>query len=342
VNVLVTGAGGFLGKRVVQALLERGHDVRAVVRRSSDPNVLSWSDRLVPFHADLRGGGSLVPAFEDIECVVHLATQMTGDDFAILSGTLTGTERLLAAMGQTEVKRLVLCSSFSVYDWSRVKGKHDETSPLPASVADGGAYAMAKRWQERLARRGAEQHGWKLTILRPGFIWGRGNDDLACVGQRAGRWQLVFGPSRRPPLTHVDNCAEAFALAAEHTGTTGETLDVVDDDLPTARAYARDWLDHHGGGRTVPIPYFLARGGVGLVNRVSRWVFGPGGKLPSMFVPVRFELRYKPLSFSNAKLRSVLGWRPRFDYRQALERTYGRPDPEIRSAAETPVLSLRP
>ncbi|MHC4996361.1 MAG: NAD(P)H-binding protein, partial [Planctomycetota bacterium] len=55
-RVLVTGAGGFLGTRVVASLLERGHAVRAMVRPASDVSRHGWGDRVEVFRADLRGG----------------------------------------------------------------------------------------------------------------------------------------------------------------------------------------------------------------------------------------------------------------------------------------------
>ena len=85
-------------------------------------------------------------------------------------------------------RRLVLASSFSVYDWSAIRGELTEESPVePATdLYDRDGYAVAKVWQERVARRMAAEHGWDLTVLRPGFIWGRGNEYLAGLGQKLG------------------------------------------------------------------------------------------------------------------------------------------------------------
>ena len=53
--------------------------------------------------------------------------------------------------------------------------------------------------------------------------------------------------------------------------------------------------------------------------RPGRLLFGPGGKLPSILVPCRFEARFKPLRFSNEKLSRGLGWRPTLSYAEALQ-----------------------
>ena len=103
-KVLVTGANGFLGREVVAALVADGHAVRALVRPSTDVGPLRWGGQVEVARADLRGGTELEALFAGVEAVVHLATQMKGDDFTIFSGTLLGTERLFAAMAASSTK----------------------------------------------------------------------------------------------------------------------------------------------------------------------------------------------------------------------------------------------
>jgi len=333
-KVLVTGANGFLGREVVAALVADGHEVRALVRPSTDVARLSWGSTVDVARADLRAGTELAPLFLGVEAVVHLATQMTGDDAAILTGTLVGTERLLAAMAASPAKRLILCSSFSVYDWLRVGSVLDDDSPLPADIWPSGAYAAAKSWQERLARRLAEQYGWKLTVLRPGFVWGRGNDDLACIGQRLGRWQFVFGPLRRLPLTHVQNCADAFRAVLANEASVGDTLNVVDALGTTAARYASEQRYGSGrGGLALWIPFWAVRAFVWFANRFARFVFGERYRLPSMFVPTRFDLRYKPVDATSTGLRKKLGWRAPKSFKECARATWG---PESETSAPVP------
>jgi nucleoside-diphosphate-sugar epimerase len=323
VKVLVTGASGFLGREVVAALLADGHAVRALVRPATDVAPLGWPAEVEVARADLRGGTDLAPLLADVEAVVHLATQMIGDDFTILSGTLAGTERLLAAMAGAGAKRLVLCSSFSVYDWSTARGVLDDDGPLPADIWPSGAYAAAKLWQERLARRAAAQNGWNLTVLRPGFVWGRGNDELACVGQRVGRFQLVFGPSRPLALTHVSNCADAFRAALTHDAAGGATFNLVDEQGISAARFARARRAATGGGPVLWLPSGAVRALVWLANRTARLVFGARYRLPSLFAPIRFDLRYKPVRATSSGLRSRLGWRAPRTFAECVQATWG-------------------
>lgn len=316
-KVLVTGAGGFLGKRVVGELARRGHDVRALVRPSSP--VPEWPGRVDVRRGDLRVPGDALPAVDGVDGVVHLAAQVTGSDEARFAGTVVATEHLLAGMTRAGVRRLVLASSLSVYDWSRAGGSIEERSPLEREPAlyERDGYSVAKWWQERVARRVAEREGLELTVLRPGFIWGPGNGVVDGVGARAGGAYLVFGPAGRLPLTHVDNCADCFATAIETAGAGGATLNVVDGDAPRTWIYARDV---GAGGALVPVPYALAFALVRLVHGASRALLGERLRVPSIFVPRRFEARFKPVQVTSAEARRVLGWRPPLEYREALAR----------------------
>ena len=282
-------------------------------------------------------------AFDGVDVLIHLAAAVRGMRMPSSSPTVVGTERLLGAMARSRTRRLVLASSFSVYDWSAIRGTLTEDSPVEPvlHLYDRDGYAIAKVWQERVARRISSERGWDLTVLRPGFIWGPGNEYLACLGQRLGPLHLVFGPRNRLPLTYVENCADLFAIAAEDPRAVGETFNVVDGDDVRAWQYLGDHLRRSGGrGLRVPVPYALSWAGVALVHRASRWVFRGKGKLPSLLVPCRFEARFKPLRYGGRKARDLLGWRPPYSYREGLHRTYGVPDAQL--APSSGSLTRRP
>jgi nucleoside-diphosphate-sugar epimerase len=328
VRVLITGANGFLGRHVVAQFLCRGHSVRALVRPAARLEGLGWSQAVEIVRADLRVAQDLITAFDGVDALVHLAAAVTGGEDVQLSSTVVGTERLLDAMARSPTRRLVLASSLSVYDWSAIRGTLTEDSPLEqgADLYERDGYAIAKVWQERVVRRATDVHHWDLTVLRPGFIWGRGNAYLACLGQAFGPVHLVFGASTRLPLTHVVNCASLFATAAEASRAIGETFNVVDDDDVRVWSYLGEFLRRSGeGGVRVPLPYSMAMAGVRLVRWSSRRLFRGRGKLPSLLVPCRFEARFKPLRFSNRKACELLGWRPSLGFADCLRLTYGGP-----------------
>lgn len=322
-KALVTGANGFLGRHVVDALLARGIEVRALVRPAARLEALRWPASVDVFRADLRTSSELRPAFEGVDVVLHLAAVVSDGEDAQFAGTVVGTERLLNAMASSACRRLVLCSSFSVYDYSSTNRILDERSPLHQvpDVYTRDGYTISKWWQERVTRRLAEKHGWDLTVLRPGFIWGRDHVYLAALGQQFGRHHLVIGPLTRIPMTHVENCADAFALAAADTRARGQTLNVVDGPGERVWTYLSEYIRGSGQpGWRVPVPYWLA---VSMVRLAYSTVFKSASKVPSILIPRRFESRLKPLRFENRKLRETLEWTPPLGYQECLERTYG-------------------
>jgi nucleoside-diphosphate-sugar epimerase len=322
VKALVTGAGGFLGRHVVARLRERGHAVRAVLRPASVEPAAETGVEFV--RADLRVQPDLAPLFDGVDAVLHLAAAVEGDEDTQFASTVVGTERFLDAMARTPVRRLVLVSSLVVYDWRRARGTMDEETPLAGDIYGMGAYDIAKYWQERTVSRMAAEHGFKLTVLRPGFIWGRGRAEIAGMGRVIGRAYLMIGPATRLPLTHVENCADCVVAGTESEAAIGGVFNVVDDDKVRVWRYARE----HSRGTTrrglpVPVPYAVGLGVAHLAASTSRFFFGRKGKLPSLLTPRRFEAQFKPLRYSSRRLRKVLGWTPPLSFRACLARTYG-------------------
>lgn len=318
-RVLVTGAGGFLGRRVVAALLDRGLAVRALVRRPDAELTGLGVDVVV---GDLRRSAGVPGLLDGVDTVVHLAAVVAGSPGAQFTGTVTATEHLLAAMEGSTVRRLVLCSSFSVYDWSRISGRLDEDSPLEADLGTRDGYAVAKLWQERVCRRAAADAPWTLTVLRPGFVWGSGNDWVWGVGMRAGSTTLVVGSRKPLPLTHVDNCADAFATVVDDPRADGGTYNVVDGFPLTPVRYARIYRSRYGG-RVVVVPHRAFRAVGSSAAAVLRTLSGRPARLPALFDPDLFDARFKPLDFPPSRLTAAVGWHPPLSLEEAVARTFG-------------------
>jgi len=321
VKTLVTGANGFLGRRVVAALLARGHSVRALVRPATNASALEQLGVTDFIRADLVTG-HLGDSFDGVEAVLHLAAATSGDEHHQFAATVVGTERLLTAMTGSPCKRLILASSFAVYDWSCIKGTLDERSPVVSSgtlyARDG--YCIAKSWQERVTRRVAASSGWELVVLRPGFIWGKDHTGLAACGQPLGPVQIVVGPMSRMPMTHVDNCADLFARVVDNPRASGETFNVVDGPGERIWTFLGDHFRGIGHTRVrIPIPYALTYVAVKtLFGRLAE----RSPKLPGLLVPCQLEARVKPLTFTNRKAAELLGWHPPLSYRECLVRSF--------------------
>jgi UDP-glucose 4-epimerase len=343
-RVLVTGANGFLGRYLAQALLERGHEVRALVRSLHGHVLPADADIVV---GDLRDRRNLPSIVANVDAVVHLAACVKGDDDSQFIGTVVATENLLDATSAAGIDRFLLCSSFSVYDWRQPATILDEQTPMEADLYARDVYAIAKTWQERLVRRYAEQNGWRLTVVRPGFLWGRENIWIAATGHSFGKWHVVFGGERELPISYVENCAECLAIAIDHPAAVGETFNVVDDERASAWRYMGEALRRMGApGRRIYVPYWLGMTVARLASGFGRLIFGRTAKLPGLLVPIRFRARFRPLQFTNRKAIALLGWRPRWSFEEAWQRIAVADErrqsaPVSSSAAPTPSIEVR-
>jgi nucleoside-diphosphate-sugar epimerase len=323
-KVLVTGAGGFLGHRLVAALLRDGHTVRALVRQNAPFDSMVRSAALETFRADLTAAVDLSSAFEGVDVLVHLAAAVTGDEARMFAASVEGTERLLASMARSNCRRIVLASTFAVYDWSGIKSVLDEDSPLETDSGLNlrGAYAKTKYQQERAVRRAAAEFGWDLTVLRPGYIWGRGRPDIAACSVAIGSLHFIIGPTTHLPLTHVENCADLFAKAATDPRAIGKTFNVVDGPGEKIWTYVGDHLRLSGeGGVRVPLSYTLTSAAIKVLYAAG---LNRRERLPNLLVPRRFEARLKPLIFSNRRVQEQLGWQPPLAYADCMRLTYSK------------------
>lgn len=336
-KLLVTGCSGFLGRYVMAAAVRSGHYVRALVRPASRGLSSSWSDhpQVEVVRGDLRSRHGLAEMVEGVDAVVHLAAAKKGDLYEQFAGTVLATEHLLAAMDAVGVRRLVVTSSFSVYEYLRRWSWSvlDESSPLAYEPQSRDEYCQTKLVQERVVREWFETGNLdepkRLVILRPGAIFGREDLWTGRLGTRLSDESCIrTGALARVPLSYVENCADAVVVAAEHRGSDGLTvLNIVDDEPPSQRTYLNALRKCTGAPRRViPVPWIVVRSLARLTWLTNRIVFGGRARVPGLFVPALLHARCKPLRYTNAKAKSVLGWRPRYSWREGLERACGNDD----------------
>jgi UDP-glucose 4-epimerase len=320
-KVLVSGAGGFLGRYLVERLMAGGHTVRALIRPAAPAP--HWPGPVELLRIDLRAPNNLASAFAGIDAAIHLAASTSGSEDQQFSSTVVGTENFLNAMARSSVKRLIHVSSLVVYDWSQARKILDEKTPLLKDIYGMGGYTIAKAWQERLVARAASAYGWDVTIMRPGFIWGLQHADLAGMGRHFSRFYVMFGPLTRLPLSHVKNCADCITAALEKRAAIGEVFNVIDSDEVRVWRYVREYArGTRQPGLFLPLPYGVGLALAHLASFTSRILFGKKGRLPSLLMPRRYQWQFKPIRFSTRKLRGKLGWAPPIGFKECLTLTY--------------------
>lgn len=318
-NVFVTGAGGFLGRATVRAVRARGHTILAMHRPSS-PSI-DAGEGVTPVSGDLRQGGSWVEALSDAEAVVHCAAATSGDLPSQLAGSVLATENLLAAL-PPGLKRFVHVSSFSVYDYQSPSrfGRIDERSDLEKRPLRRDAYTQTKLIQEQMVREWCREAGIELVVVRPGAIYGPGLDWNFGAALTAGRFDFIFAPLARMRLVHVDDCAEALALAVDAPVSGERIVNVVADDQPSHWGFHR--LAKRAGaqvGHAVPVPYAAVRALGGAAWLASRLFFGGKARLPELLDSPRQRARWRHLPSRADEAANALGWRSRVSFRDGVE-----------------------
>jgi nucleoside-diphosphate-sugar epimerase len=327
VRLLITGAGGFLGRYLVRVATSRGHVARALLRPES--RQLSPSPDVEVARVDLRDRNAIRSALEDVDAVIHSAA-VRGDFQMQREDTIAATESLLEAMQSVGVQRLVLISSLSVYRHSALPADSvlDESSPLESDFSQRDAYCYGKASQERLAQDASARGSIALTIIRPGAIFGPSRTFTAGLGwQITPRLWIRVGGAAEAPLTFVENCAEAIVVAAERKETIGQVYNVVDDERPTRRGYT-DLLKRHGAVSPIILPagWGIVRVVAALASATNRFVLRGRLELPGLLIPARVDARFKPLRYSNERVRRAIGWKPSVPLQEAMSRSFS---PEI-------------
>ncbi|MEL6247399.1 MAG: NAD(P)-dependent oxidoreductase [Cyanobacteria bacterium J06648_16] len=324
-KLFITGASGFLGQYVVAAALRQGHEVMAVVRAKTQIERFSWHShpRLSIVRHDLRVGRGLADALGSADVVIHLAATKAGDFYTQFGGTVLATENLLRAMAERNVQRLVAISTFSVYDNQAMRTGQllDETAPTVSDAKNRDEYAQTKRIQEQLYRDFEQNRQAQVTILRPGMIYGRDCLWHALIGAEFGsRWVKVGGRGQLP-MIYVENCAEAIVRTVDQPAAWGQTLNLVDDDLPTVDAYTQQVLDTGCSPHRLAVSWAFVRALAGLAWWVNQTWLGGQAKLPGILVPAKVHGRFKPLRYTNTQAKQVLGWQPQYDMKTAFARS---------------------
>ncbi|MEM6754689.1 MAG: NAD(P)-dependent oxidoreductase [Cyanobacteria bacterium P01_C01_bin.38] len=326
-KLLITGASGFLGQYVVAEALRRGHQVRAVIRPASNEKRLAWHDNPnVEFvRLDLRRKNGISEALQGVDAAIHLAAAKEGDFYTRFAGTVIATENLLDAMIEANMMRLVNISTFSVYDYLRspLGTMITEESLIESDPLERDEYAQTKLLQEELVREFEQNHNAQVTIVRPGLVYGRDNLWSSLLGGAlTNNLWLRIGGYATMPLTYVENCAEAIVLAAECPQAINQTINIVDDNLPTQRAYVKKLKQFkYPLPKMVPINWKLMRAIAWTFWKYNKVVLKGQARLPGIANPIILDARFKHFRFNNTRAKEILNWKPKYSLDTAIERS---------------------
>jgi nucleoside-diphosphate-sugar epimerase len=327
-KVLVTGASGFIGRRLVLELARRGHETACLVRPTSKTAPLR--DLPVEFVlGDLGDAASLVHAVEGRDHIFHLAGVIQAvDGPAFEAANAQGTRNLVDAclQGGGGVRRFVFVSSIAAAGPSpEGKALTEDDEPRPVS-----AYGRSKLAAERIVL--AAKDKLPVTIVRPPNVLGPGSREIErAIGLLRKRLLPALGDGRpRTSLVDVDDLVGALLLAAEDPRSAGRTYFVTD-----GRAYAWPEITAAVAGElgvkrfTVKVPFAVQM----LAARLAETAARLGRKPPLLTREIIRAARDYFWIYDGSKIERELGFRPRYDMRESVRRAVEEARPAARGRA---------
>jgi nucleoside-diphosphate-sugar epimerase len=244
--VFVTGGSGFIGGRLVARLVGEGRAVRALARSdASAAKVVALGAE--PVRGDIVDRASLASAAAGADVAFHLAAHLGewGPWADFERGNVEGTRNVLAACAEAGVRRFVHCGTEAALMAGEPLVGVDESAPLRP---DSRAPYPATKARAEQAVRSANREGFETVVVRPRFVWGKGDTTLLpgmVETVEAGKWAWVGGGTNVTDTAHVDNVVEGLLLAAEK-GRAGEAYFVTDGERVTFREFVTALLETQG------------------------------------------------------------------------------------------------
>ena len=207
-QVFVTGSTGFVGNHVLNTLLDRGHQVRALVRPGSEYK-LKQPDKVEVITGDVTESADLIQGMKGCDAAIHLVgiiRAFPSQDITFERLHTEATANVIEAAKETEVPRLL------------------HMSALGASEDGSTPYLRTKFAAEELVR----QSGLNYAIFRPSLIFGRGGEAIKMFGDMVKKYVVPIigdGQYRFQPVS-VNTVAQGFEKALDPGTAKDQTLDV--------------------------------------------------------------------------------------------------------------------
>ena len=223
ITILVTGATGFLGSRLVEVVIQRGYGVRALARKSSN------TDKLIQlgveiFFGDVGSKASMKPAFEGVDVVIHAAADTAGNEEDGKVSTIQGTTNIIDLCSDYEIRKLVYISSCSVYGVADYKKGEivTEESSLERFPEKRGCYSDAKFQADQAIANAMNKDKLSIVSLRPGTIFGPGGEVYTpMMGFSLGTrlFGIIGNGDFVLPLVYIDNLGKGTGTLSFKTSS---------------------------------------------------------------------------------------------------------------------------
>lgn len=244
-NIVVTGGAGFIGSRLVKRLSEMGHDVVSWDLQASRPRD-NGRNRIL----DVRDLNEVKSGLAGVDAIYHLAGPVVEfsrkNPYESWMLQQAGTLAVLEACRTSQVGKVLLASSFYVYDGIDEKMIVNEETPLDIFRME--LYGVEKLMAEGLVKAYATKYGIEHVILRYGSAYGSGNCTSVLktfleMGFRSEPIEIWGRGQRRNQYTYVDDIVEGCVLALDEKF---ETFNLISPEETTTGELADLLKEMHG------------------------------------------------------------------------------------------------
>ncbi len=315
-NVLITGATGLLGGHLIQALQQRGEQIRALVLPGENAERL-LAQGVEVVRGDVTDASTLAPAVEDQEIIFHLAGMM-GVNRPLAAYRLvnvTGSENLYRAAQRSGVRRFVHTSSHNVYGLGHGCFLTEEDPLRP----DPDPYSITKVEGDRLIRRLMLTSKVETVIIRPGTFFGPGDRlHFGRIAQRMknGKGLIIGRGDNALPFCYVTDVAQGFLLAGYHPNAPGNVYNISNDHPLTQEEIFNAIADEVGGKRPeLHVPYMPLYYGSMVAEKIAALTH-----TRPMVTRLGAMMFGTDTRHSVEKARRELGYEPRVELREGIRR----------------------
>ena len=314
-KVLITGASGFLGSHVAEQLSLKGHDVRALVRETSDTKFLATLSSVSLVYGSLEDRDSVLAACEGVDAIVHSASLVKARSTAEFRRVnVQGTRHVLDGAVEHGVGRLVYVGSLT----ARAPSPNGERLPTDAQPAPVTAYGRTKLEAERLVLEAKDK--LHVTVIRPTAVYGPRDREMYQLFQYATRriLPLIGDPNGKLTMIYGEDCARALIDALTVDIPSGQAFDLDDGNIYT-RAQLSEGLEEAVGKRALvrfPIPTAIVRA-LGVGGDVYRRL----ANKPVMVTSEKVDELLEQWVGDSSDARDKLGFKASVDWFEGAKRT---------------------
>ena len=319
-KVLVTGAAGFLGGHLVDMLVERGDEVRALVRPVEDTSYLRTLLRVEIVQGDLTDSASLKRAVQGVQCVYNVAakTGPWGLEDVYRAVNVQGLAVLIHAAMEAGVQRIVHTSSITVYGHHL----HGIVTEDDAFHVEDNPYSRTKIAGEKLIANLVKDEGAPVVIVRPGWIYGP--RDMASFGRfvslvESGKGFIIGSGKNIVPSVYVRDVAQGLLKAGDADDTAiGQAYTIANDQRVTQAQYLNTIADCLQVPHvSLHLPYSALYSGARAAE-LAWQSMGRRNAAPPPVTTYGITLLGGNQLFSIDKARRELGYKPEYDIKRGV------------------------